>query len=243
MVALAVVVIVIGFLLIDLLIQKLQPAARGQEVGFGRSMFPRPSDMLTGFRIPRGYLFHPGHTWAVSDHAESRSSSNHSPVRVGADDFAIKILGRIENIRLPRRGAAITAGEPIFTLIQGSKEIDFPAPVNGTVVEVNNELIRQPDRLSADPYQSGWIAMINPDNRADLDRLARDETCAEKLRHDVRRFRDFLVEAAGRESDLGVTLADGGAPRRGVLEEFGSRDWERFQEEFLRMKRSRRVEQ
>ena len=51
---------------------------------------------VAGFEVPENVRFHAGHTWAL---AESREL-----VRVGMDDFASKLVGKIESITLPQRG-------------------------------------------------------------------------------------------------------------------------------------------
>jgi glycine cleavage system H lipoate-binding protein len=228
--------------LVDLLIQRIPARARVTNSDAVHANALRRNGGLTGFRIPRGYYFHPGHTWASYDRADSEGSWQH-PVRIGADDFSVTILGKIDNIHFPRKGTTVIAGAPLFSLIQGDKKIDFPAPVSGTVVDVNEELMTQPEHITKDSYKSGWIASLYPENLVELASLARNETAAERLRRDVRKFRDFLMELAGRESELGITLADGGVPRCGVLEEFSQQEWERFQKEFLGLQCAGRHEQ
>jgi glycine cleavage system H protein len=48
---------------------------------------------------------------------------------------------------------------------------DIYAPVAGTVVEVNTELVEAPQRLNEDPYGAGWICVIEPAGAAALDDL------------------------------------------------------------------------
>ncbi len=45
------------------------------------------------------------------------------------------------------------------------------APVSGTIVEVNEELIDHPELINEDPYGKGWIAVIEMDNPQELDDL------------------------------------------------------------------------
>src|SRR5512142_1784168 len=52
--------------------------------------------MVGGFKVPENLRYHPGHTWALSE--------SPSLVRVGVDDFASKLLGKLEHITLPQRG-------------------------------------------------------------------------------------------------------------------------------------------
>jgi CheY-like chemotaxis protein len=60
------------------------------------------------FTIPGGVLISDGHCWA--------SLAEDGTARVGLDDFASKLLGRIDSIDLPRVGQELKAGEPICTV-------------------------------------------------------------------------------------------------------------------------------
>src|SRR5271167_2315728 len=64
--------------------------------------------LVGGFEVPENLRYHPGHTWALSE----------SPtlVRVGMDDFASKLTGKLENITLPQRGQWVRQGQRICTL-------------------------------------------------------------------------------------------------------------------------------
>ena len=64
--------------------------------------------LVGGFAVPENLRYHPGHTWALSE----------SPnlVRVGMDDFASKLTGKVENITLPQRGQWIRQGQKMCTL-------------------------------------------------------------------------------------------------------------------------------
>ena len=48
---------------------------------------------------------------------------------------------------------------------------DIYAPISGTIVEVNADLADEPQRINDDPYGDGWICVIRPADRADLDGL------------------------------------------------------------------------
>src|SRR5271167_2435036 len=52
--------------------------------------------IVGGFELPENRRYHQGHTWALQE----------SPtlVRVGMDDFAARLAGKIDEISLPKRG-------------------------------------------------------------------------------------------------------------------------------------------
>src|SRR5579864_6960515 len=85
------------FLLIDFLRSQNKVAKVAVMQTSARETTPRivPA-LVAGFQVPENLRYHAGHTWALS---ESRDL-----VRVGMDDFASKLIGKIESVSLPQRG-------------------------------------------------------------------------------------------------------------------------------------------
>ena len=79
---------------------------------------------------------------------------------VGITDFAQSQLGDIVFVELPAVGATITAGKR-FSVVESVKAVsDIFAPLGGTVVEVNEALNDAPETVNQDPYEKGWIAVV-----------------------------------------------------------------------------------
>ena len=92
-------------------------------------------------------------------------------VRVGISDFAQDALGDVVYVDVPETGTEVTAGQP-FGEVESTKSVsDVYAPIAGTVVEVNADLVDAPNRLNEDPYGEGWICLIEPDDPSALDAL------------------------------------------------------------------------
>src|SRR5215472_11810363 len=62
--------------------------------------------LVAGFQVQENVRYHVGHTWALSESTEL--------VRVGMDDFASKLIGKIEGITLPQRGRWVRQGQKIW---------------------------------------------------------------------------------------------------------------------------------
>ena len=75
------------------------------------------------FGIPGGVFIADGHAWA--------STFEDGTVRVGLDDFARRILGKVDGIELPNLGMTVQRGTPLFTVRQGRHSVPFLAPVLG----------------------------------------------------------------------------------------------------------------
>ena len=90
---------------------------------------------------------------------------------VGITDFAQSQLGDIIFLELPDVDDKIIAGEP-FGEIEAVKTVsELYAPMNGTVVEVNNNLEDFPEKVNQDCYGDGWIIKIKPEYEIDKEDL------------------------------------------------------------------------
>ena len=84
---------------------------------------------------------------------------------IGITDFAQSQLGDIIFLELPDIGDKIISGEP-FGDVEAVKTVsELYAPVNGTVIEVNNDLEDAPDKVNQDCYGEGWIIKIKSDEK------------------------------------------------------------------------------
>lgn len=95
-----------------------------------------------------------------SDHEWCRQEGD--CVRVGITDYAQEALGDIVYVQLPEPGVAAAAGQPLCELESTKSVSDVYAPLDGTVVEVNSDLVDSPQRVNEDPYGDGWICLIKP---------------------------------------------------------------------------------
>src|SRR5436309_1931509 len=138
----------ITFLLIDhfysrnrvvqLVVQVAKPAASAKLA---------PS-LIGGFHVPENLRYHPGHTWALSE--------SPSLVRIGIDDFASKLVGKIDSVQLPQRGTWVRQGQKIWSVIRDGKKIDMVSPIEGSVTDINEEVVKNPALAKSDPYGEGW---------------------------------------------------------------------------------------
>lgn len=79
--------------------------------------------------------------------------------RIGISDHAQNALGDIVFVELPAVGDTITAGAS-FAVVESVKAAsEIYTPVGGKVVEVNEALEGEPERINADPY-GAFIAVV-----------------------------------------------------------------------------------
>lgn len=94
-----------------------------------------------------------------SDHEWIRLEDGNR-ARVGITDYAQDALGDIVFVDLPTVGSDVTAGQSISEVESTKSVSDIYAPVGGTVVEINEDLNDEPEKLNTDPYGDGWIFVV-----------------------------------------------------------------------------------
>ena len=88
---------------------------------------------------------------------------------IGITAFAVNQLGDIVFLDLPEVGAGLEKGEAFGTVESVKAVEDLKAPVSGTVVERNDEIIESPEDLVEDPYGAGWLLKVRVDNPSEAD--------------------------------------------------------------------------
>ncbi|KAJ1683714.1 hypothetical protein LUZ63_021073 [Rhynchospora breviuscula] len=92
---------------------------------------------------------------------------------VGITDFAAEKLGDVVFVDLPAAGSAVTAGD-VCGEIESTKSVgELYAPLDGTVVEVNDAVVDDPSLVNADPFGDGWLVKIRLDGDLPADLLDR----------------------------------------------------------------------
>lgn len=90
---------------------------------------------------------------------------------IGITEFAQKELGDIVFIEVETEGESIEAGEAFGTIEAVKTVSDLFMPVEGEVLEFNEELEANPEIVNKDPYGEGWIIKIKVADTAALDEL------------------------------------------------------------------------
>ncbi len=91
-------------------------------------------------------------------------------VLIGITDFAQQQLGDLVFVELPEVGDEITKGEEISVIESVKAASDLYAPVDGTVVEVNESLDDEPELINEDAM-ANWILKVELADPSDLDDL------------------------------------------------------------------------
>ena len=206
------------FLTIDYLRQE-KPAPQPIEEA------PAPAPRLvpryvSGFEVPDNCRYHPGHTWAL---AESPNL-----VRVGLDDFAARLIGKIDHIVLPKRGQWVRQGQKLATIFRDGAKTELVSPVEGEVTQVNEAALNDPALAGNDPYGKGWlVSLFSPDEQTSFRNLLGGNLA-----------RSWMAEAAARlfakmPAMAGAVAQDGGLAVHDLTAQMPDQKWEDVTKEFF----------
>ncbi len=101
--------------------------------------------------------------------------------KIGLTDFAQKKLGKLVFVNLPIVGDEIAVDET-FSDVESVKAVsDVLAPVDGTVIEVNEALLDAPGMINDDPY-GAWLVKVTviSDNDELMDSGEYEAFCAKE---------------------------------------------------------------
>ncbi len=181
---------------------------------------PEPS-LVGGFKVPENVRYHPGHTWALSE----------SPnlVRVGLDDFAARVVGKFDRIALPQRGQWVRQGQKLCTIQRNGATVDMVSPIEGTVTEINEALLEQPNGAQKDPYGEGWLVTVHsPDAKINFRNLlggALARWWMEEAATRLQRHMPSVFSAAYAQ--------DGGLAVESITEDMTDGQWQKMAREFF----------
>ena len=210
----------VTFLLIDHFHSRkvvVQPAVRAAK----REAPPRLAPSLVGgFQVPEKLRYHPGHTWALSE--------SPSLVRVGMDEFASKLTGKIERLTLPQRGQWIRQGQKIWTLHRDGTTVDMVSPIEGSVADINEAAVRDPELARKDPYGEGWLVTVqSPDAKTNFRNLLGGALARWWTEESASRLQRRMPMA------LGALAQDGGVAMDNLAAQIPDKDWAALAKEFF----------
>ena len=175
---------------------------------------------IEGFKIPQGFYLHRGHTWIKIEEG--------GEVRIGLDDFALRLLGPLDGVDAPLVGKELKQDRADIKMKRGAHTAKVLSPINGVVTAVNANL-RDQGLTNSNPYSDGWIARIHTDSlRKDLKNLMIGNETSDFLRGEVDRLYQEIEQAAG------PLAADGGQLGDDIYGNIPQIEWNRLTGLFLR---------
>lgn len=79
---------------------------------------------------------------------------------IGITEFAQRELGDIVYVEVETVGETISAGE-VFGTVEAVKTVsDLFMPLDGEIIEFNEELESSPELVNESPYEEGWMIKV-----------------------------------------------------------------------------------
>ena len=176
--------------------------------------------LVGGFQVPEKLRYHPGHTWALSE--------SPSLVRVGMDEFASKLTGKMERITLPQRGQWVRQGQKIWTLHRDGTSVAMVSPIEGSVADINEAAVRDPELARKDPYGEGWLVTVqSPDAKTNFRNLLGGALARWWTEESASRLQRRMPMA------LGALAQDGGVAMDNIASHVADKDWAVLAKEFF----------
>jgi glycine cleavage system H protein len=121
---------------------------------------------------PKNLKYHKDHDWARIDG---------DTAVFGITSYAADALGDIVFIELPETGAELTSGSS-YAEIESVKAVsDIVAPLSGTVIETNEDVVDAPEVINESPYDEGWLVKIKLNDPSEIDDLMSSDEYDELL--------------------------------------------------------------
>lgn len=180
----------------------------------------------TEFAIPGGVFISEGHCWASMEHDGT--------VKVGIDDFAKKLIGRIDDIEFPNLGMSIKKGQPLYSVRQGHRMIPFTSPISGHVTRINKSLKEDLGALDITPYEKNWVCVIDAEDLdTEIQELKIGKAAVSFYQNEIDEYRESIKRIVNSRRNKSE-LRRGEELYLGELENLEDKDWDRVVEEFFR---------
>lgn len=116
--------------------------------------------------IPSNLKYTKDHEWIKIDN---------DIATVGITDFAQKELGDIVYVEVDTLDETMEV-EEVFGTVEAVKTVsDLFLPLSGQIIEFNETLESEPEKVNSDPYGEGWMIKLKITNPLEIDNLLDDE--------------------------------------------------------------------
>jgi glycine cleavage system H protein len=146
---------------------------------------------------------------------------------VGINDFAQKLVGKVNAIRLPSIGSTVHQGDKGWTLEVDSIPIDMLSPVDGKVVAINEKIVNSPEDVNQSPYESWLMKVESPRFSANKKQLLSGALAAKWMEE----VRENLLSRMS--PDLGLVYQDGGLLVDGMARSLDKDKWDEIARDFF----------
>lgn len=95
---------------------------------------------------------------------------------IGITEYAQSQLGDVVFIELPEKGTTFIQYSQFGTIESTKAASELYVPLSGEVVQVNSDLVNNPQWINEDPLVKGWMIKIKVKNTAEIESLLDEDT-------------------------------------------------------------------
>jgi glycine cleavage system H protein len=90
---------------------------------------------------------------------------------IGITDYAQERLGDILSVEFIENDTYVERDETFGSIESVKEVVDLISPVSGTVVVINEDILEDVSIINRDPFDTGWLVVIEMDNLEQLEDL------------------------------------------------------------------------
>ncbi len=212
----------VAFIVVDYFIHEKTPKYVLKSVRRTDAGEQRAQPVVAGFEVPEHLRFHHGHAWALGEGSNL--------VRAGIDDFAAKLIGMAEEVNLPRRGQWVRQGQAVWSFLVNGELVEMVSPIEGTVRDINDDVVRHPERLIADPYGDSWLMTVeSPDQKTNFRNLLSGNMARNLINDSARRLAAYMPATLGNLA----LVQDGGRAHEEIAKQLPADKYVEITKEFF----------
>lgn len=91
-----------------------------------------------------------------------------STITIGLTSVAVEEVGSVESIDFPGEGDDFDKGDVVVTVDGAQGKLEVITPAAGVVNEINAAAQEEPDMISEDPLEEGWLIKLEIQDSSDL---------------------------------------------------------------------------
>jgi len=111
---------------------------------------------------PEELKYHREHDWAKVDG---------DTATIGITWYAQDALGELVHFEPPAKGSSVAKDESYGEVESVKAVSDLVSPLSGEVVEVNQAVVGEPEKINEDPYGKGWLIKVRLSDPSEVEEL------------------------------------------------------------------------
>jgi glycine cleavage system H lipoate-binding protein len=180
-----------------------------------RQRLSKKEKKVKGFTIREDYYYLPNHIWIKVEG---------EVVKVGIDDFAARLIGKMENIELPEKNV-ISKDDTCWRLGSHNRMVRMTLPTDTEIIEKNDVVLTDPTIIHKEPYGRGWLLKIkSPEG---VGSMLKGSQAIDWLEKEFEKLHQEF------EARVGITITDGGEIVDNIHERLTNEEWNQLVTQFL----------